>query len=87
MEQTFEMQVKIVEDGKDVRVDTRLEGTGDVHPDTLVSVFSELVPVVLKENREAILKLCWDLSLGMRTEKKKHESISIDLPDIKQPEE
>ena len=87
MEQAFEMQVKIVENGKNVQVDTRLEGSGDVRPETLVNVLSELVPVVLKEDREAVLKLCRKLALGMRPEKNNHESISIDLPHIKQPEE
>lgn len=87
MEQSFELHLKIVEGGENAQVDTRLEGTGDVRPETLVSVLSELVPVVLRENREAIVKLCWNLALGIRPEKKNQESISVDLPDIGPAEE
>lgn len=87
MEQTFELYLKIVEGGENAQVDTRLEGTGDVRPDTLINVLSELVPVVLRENREAIVKLCWNLALGLRPQKSKQEGISIDLPDIRPEEE
>lgn len=87
MEQTFELYVKIVEGGENARVDTRMEGTGDVRPETLINVLSELVPVVLRENREAIVKLCWNLVLGIRPGKKNQESISVDLPDVRPKEE
>lgn len=64
-----------------------MEGTGDVRPETLINVLSELVPVVLRENREAIVKLCWNLVLGIRPGKKNQESISVDLPDVRPKEE
>ena len=87
MEQTFELYLKIVEGGENAQVDTRLESTGDVRSDTLINVLSELVPVVLQEDREAIVKLCWNLALGIRPEKKHQESISVDLPDLRRAEE
>lgn len=82
MEQAFELYVKITEGGEKAQVDTRLEGMGHVSPEMLVNVLSELVPVVLRKDREYIVKLCWKLATGMQPEKSKQESVSTDLPDI-----
>ena len=79
MEQTFELYLKIVEGRENAQVDTRMEGTGDVRSETLINVLSELVPVVLREDREAIVELCWNLALGIRPEEKNQESVSVDL--------
>ena len=87
MEQTFELYLKIVEGRENAQVDTRMEGTGDVRSETLINVLSELVPVVLREDREAIVKLCWNLALGIRPEKKNQESVSVDLLGVRPEKE
>lgn len=84
MNREFELRIHIVDDGKDVKIESKIEGA--VHPLTLVDALAETIPAALRGSKPMILYLCYLLSQGKRPDKRQLELLEIDFPGIKRPE-
>jgi len=84
-EKTFELNIRITDDGKDVQTQVKIDGA--VHPMTLVDVLVEVIPTALQGNKMMLSYLGYLLSEGKRSGPEGMETLKIDLLGFKRPED